>query len=68
MTIQYIRVLISIEGKGKIEIIEDDREINFESELERYRDQIENCYRKKLKAEHPGKSVNVECLFILKNN
>jgi len=45
---------------------DDDKEITTESDLERYRKEIEDCFRKKYRSENPGESVTTEILFTIK--
>jgi hypothetical protein len=66
MTIQFIHVHKRINGNDHFEIFEDNREIKCDSELEKYRTQIEECFKKKYKAETEG-VFTVEVLFTLKN-
>jgi hypothetical protein len=55
-------------GLDKVESFDDDKEINSESELEIYRDQIEKSFMKIYKCENPGENIKVECLFAIKPN
>jgi len=68
MIIQSIKVKKRINGDEFTELFEDDREIKTASELEKYRDSIEDCFKKKYKAEDPDGTFTIEVLFVLKNN